>query len=284
MAEKPIEVSSSKTFGGYTKRYKHYSPVLNCTMHFQVFFPPSPSTSHKFPILYCLGKLGNTDEDFFLNSGAQRVASTEGVVLIAPDTSPRGLDIEGEEDGWDLGTGAGFFVNATQEKWKNYRMYDYVVKELPKLLAENFDQLDTLRASLCGFAMGGHGALMIYLKNIDKYKSASAMAPITNPSNVELCAKAFSNYFGDNKSEWEEYDATQLVAKHNKIESTILLDQGDADEYKDTALLPHKFEEACKKANVSLTLRLQPGYNHSYNFVATFIDDHIRHHAKALSQ
>ncbi|KAL5719831.1 S-formylglutathione hydrolase [Ranunculus cassubicifolius] len=247
MTKKPIEVSSSKTFGGYTKRYKHYSPVLSCTMHFQ---------------------------DFFLNSGAQRVASAEGVALIAPDTSPRGLDIEGEEDGWDLGTGAGFFVNATQEKWKNYRMYDYVVKELPKLLADNFDQLDTLRASVCGFAMGGHGALMIFLKNIDKYKSVSAMAPITNPSNVELCRKAFLNYFGDNKSEWEEYDATLLVAKHNNIERTIL----------DTALLPHMFEEACKKANVSLRLRLQPGYNHSYNFVATFIGDHIRHHAKVLSQ
>ncbi|KAL5719836.1 S-formylglutathione hydrolase [Ranunculus cassubicifolius] len=213
MAEKPIEVSSSKTFGGYTKRYKHYSPVL-IELHY----------------------LSNTDEDFFLNSGAQRVASTEGVVLIAPDTSPRGLDIEGEEGGWDLGTGAGFFVNATQEKWKNYRMYDYVVKELPKLLADNFDQLDTFRASVCGFAMGGHGALIIFLKNIDKL-----------------------------------------------IVPTILLDQGDADEYKDTALLPHTFEEACKKANVSLRLRLQPGYNHSYDFVATFIDDHIRHHAKVLS-
>ncbi|KAL5719838.1 S-formylglutathione hydrolase [Ranunculus cassubicifolius] len=283
MAEKPVEVSSSKMFGGYNKRYKHFSPVLNCTMHFHIFFPPTPSLPHKFPVIYCLPKLDNTDEDFLQKSGAQRVASTEGIVLIAPDTSPRGLDIEGERDHWDLGLGAGFYVNATQEKWKNYRMYDYVVKELPQLLAENFDQLDTSRASLCGFAVGGHGALVIYLKNQEKYRSASAFAPVANPSNVHLCRKAFSNYLGDNKSEWEDYDATLLVAKHNNVKSTILLDQGEADEYMETALLPRTFEEACKKAKVSLRLRIHPGYDHSYNFVATFIDDHIRHHAAALS-
>ncbi|KAL5719829.1 S-formylglutathione hydrolase [Ranunculus cassubicifolius] len=283
VAEKPTEVSSSKLFGGYIKRYKHHSPVLNCMMHFSIFFPPPPSPSHKFPVIYCFGKLGNTDEDFFLNTEAQRVASIEGVVLVSPDTSPRGLNIDGENDGWDLGLGAGFYVNATQEKWKNYRMYDYVVKELPELLAENFDQLDTSRASLCGFAMGGHGALMIYLKNLDKYKSASAMSPITNPSKVQLCRRAFLNYLGDDISEWEKYDATVLVAKHNSVTFPILLDQGDADEYKDTALLPHTFEEACKKASVPLILRIQPGYDHSYKFVATFIDDHIRHHASALN-
>ncbi|KAL5719840.1 S-formylglutathione hydrolase [Ranunculus cassubicifolius] len=282
MATKPTEVLSSKMFEGYTKRYEHFSPVLNCTMHFQIFFPPSPSPSHKFPVIYCLAGLGSTDEDFFLKAGAQRTASTEGVALIAPDTSPRGLNIEGEGDSWDVGLGAGFFVNATQEKWKNYRMYDYVVKELPELLAENFEQLDTSRASLCGHSMGGHGSLMIYLKNLDKYKSASAMAPIANPTNVHFGQKAFTHYFGDDKSEWVKYDATLLVAKHNNVKYPILVDQGGGDQYLHTELSPNEFQAACKSAGVPLEFRLQPGYDHSYNFVATFADDHVRHHAKAL--
>nr|KJB12085.1 hypothetical protein B456_002G227600 [Gossypium raimondii] len=226
METKPTEIGSSKMFGGYNKRYKHFSPTLGCSMTFHIYFPPSSSPSHKFPILYWLSGLTCTDENFIIKSGAQRAASAEGVALIAPDTSPRGLNVEGEADSWDFGVGAGFYLNATQQKWKNWRMYDYVVKELPKLLSENFPQLDTSKASISGHSMGGHGALTIYLKNLDKYK-------------------------------------------------------GEDDKFLDQ-LLAHKFEEACRSVNVPLLLRLQPGYDHSYFFISTFIDDHIRHHAQAL--
>ncbi|XP_042514819.1 S-formylglutathione hydrolase [Macadamia integrifolia] len=280
--EKPEEISSSKMFEGYNKRYKHFSPTLGCSMNFHIYFPPT-SSSQKVPVLYWLSGLTCTDENFIAKSGAQHVASSKGVALIVPDTSPRGLNVEGEADSWDFGLGAGFYLNATQEKWKNWRMYDYIVKELPKLLRENFEQLDTSRASIFGHSMGGHGALTIYLKNLDKYKSVSAFAPICNPINCPWGQKAFSNYLGSNKSDWEEYDATCLVAKYKKVSATILIDQGEEDKFlKDGQLLPNKFEEACRIANVPLLLRMQPGYDHSYFFIATFIDDHILHHAQAL--
>ncbi|GMP97548.1 hypothetical protein CsSME_00045764 [Camellia sinensis var. sinensis] len=249
METKPTEISSSKMYGGYNKRYKHYSPTLGCSMNFHIYFPP-PSNSPKFPVLYWLSGLTCTDENFIAKSGAQRIASSEGIALVAPDTSPRGLNVEGEADNWDFGVGAGFYLNATQEKWKNWRMYDYVVKELPKLLSENFPQLDTSRASIFGHSMGGHGALTIYLKNLDKYKG---------------------------------YDATCLITKCNDVRATILIDQGEDDKFLQDQLMPHKFEEACRKANVPLLMRMQPGYDHSYYFIATFVEDHIRHHAQALN-
>lgn len=282
METKPTEISSGKMFGGYNKRFKHFSTTLGCSMNFHIYFPPSPSPSHKFPVLYFLSGLTCTDDNFISKAGAQRVASAEGIALVAPDTSPRGLNVEGEADSWDFGVGAGFYLNATQEKWKNWRMYDYVVKELPKLLSENFPQLETSKASIFGHSMGGHGALTIYLKNLDKYKSVSAFAPIANPINCPWGQKAFTNYLGDNKTEWEDYDASYLVAKFPNVSATILIDQGEDDKFLADQLLPHKFEEACKNANVPLLLRFQPGYDHSYFFIATFIDDHIRHHAQAL--
>ncbi|KAK3014643.1 hypothetical protein RJ639_008711 [Escallonia herrerae] len=332
MEMKPTEVSSSKMFEGYNKRYKHFSPTLGCSMNFHIYFPPSPSPSHKFPVcishsspifsnthfpiplengsfrfdccsdanaslpgfyvsrigdlcfvLYWLSGLTCTDENFIIKSGAQRAASSESIALVVPDTSPRGLNVEGEADSWDFGLSAGFYLNATQEKWKNWRMYDYVAKELPKLLNENFPQIDTSRAGISGHSMGGHGALTIYLKNLDKYKSVSAFAPIVNPINCPWGQKAFTNYLGGNKADWEDYDATCLISKFNDVSATILIDQGEADKLlHDQQLLPHKFEEACRKANVPLLLRLCPGYDHSYNFIATFIDDHIRHHAQAV--
>ncbi|KAL9411702.1 hypothetical protein AB3S75_045327 [Citrus x aurantiifolia] len=281
METKPTEISSSKMFGGYNKRFKHFSTTLGCSMNFHIYFPPSSSPSHKFPVLYWLSGLTCTDENFIAKSGAQRAASAEGVALIAPDTSPR-LNVEGEADSWDFGVGAGFYLNATQEKWKNWRMYDYVVKELPKLLSENFPQLETSRASIFGHSMGGHGALTIYLKNLDKYKSVSAFAPICNPVNCPWGQKAFTNYLGSNKADWEEYDATSLVSKNKNVSATILIDQGQDDKFLPDQLFPNKFEEACRSANVALLLRFQPGYDHSYFFIATFIDDHIHHHAQAL--
>ncbi|KAG8503974.1 hypothetical protein CXB51_002320 [Gossypium anomalum] len=348
METKPTEIGSSKMFGGYNKRYKHFSPTLGCSMTFHIYFPPSSSPSHKFPILYWLSGLTCTDENFIIKSGAQRAASAEGVALIAPDTSPSkwskalsfyviiypcflwqwhqikhmswahvvgGLNVEGEADSWDFGVGAGFYLNATQQKWKNWRMYDYVVKELPKLLSENFPQLDTSKASISGHSMGGHGALTIYLKNLDKYKSASAFAPIANPINCLWGQKAFTNYLGNDKAAWEvkyhlsnkcpsflpifyylgvenkskkegkklqEYDATCLIKKFHNVSATILIDQGEDDKFLHDQLLAHKFEEACRSMNVPLLLRLQPGYDHSYFFISTFVDDHIRHHAQAL--
>ncbi|XP_073298234.1 S-formylglutathione hydrolase [Primulina huaijiensis] len=279
-SNKPTEIGSTKMFGGYNKRFKHYSPTLGCSMNFNVYFPPSLST--KFPVLYWLSGLACTDENFVSKSGAQRVASSEGVALIVPDTSPRGLNVEGESDSWDFGVGAGFYLNATQDKWKNWQMYDYVVKELPELLTENFPQLDTSRASIFGHSMGGHGALTIYLKNLDKYKSVSAFAPIANPMNCPWGHKAFSGYLGGDKTDWEEYDATFLISKFNNVSATILIDQGEDDKFMHDQLQPHKFEEACRKANVPLLLRLQPGYDHSYFFITTFIEDHLHHHAQAL--
>ncbi|GAV82140.1 LOW QUALITY PROTEIN: Esterase domain-containing protein [Cephalotus follicularis] len=281
MEYKATEISSSKMFGGYNKRYKHFSPTLGCSMNFHIYFPPSPSPSHKFPVIYWLSGLTCTDENFIIKSGAQRAASAEGVALIVPDTSPRGLNIQGEADSWDFGLGAGFYLNATQEKWKNWHMYD-VVKELPELLFENFPQLDTSKASISGHSMGGHGALTIYLKNQDKYKSVSAFAPIANPINCAWGQKAFTHYLGDNKADWEEYDATSLISKFHDVSATIFIDQGEDDKFLHDQLLAHKFEEACRSFNIPLLLRLHPGYDHSYYFISTFIDDHIRHHARAL--
>ncbi|XP_010938666.1 S-formylglutathione hydrolase [Elaeis guineensis] len=279
--EKPTEISSSKMFGGYNKRYKHFSPTLGCSMIFSIYFPLSPP-SQKIPVIFWLSGLTCTDENFITKSGAQRAASSDGIALVAPDTSPRGLNIEGEADSWDFGVGAGFYLNATEQKWKNWRMYDYVVKELPKVLSENFEQLDMSRVSISGHSMGGHGALTIYLKNPGKYKSVSAFSPITNPMNCPWGQKAFSNYLGSNKSDWEQYDATCLIRKCNKISVPILIDQGEDDKFLHDQLLPRNFEEACKSVNAPLILRLQPGYDHSYYFIATFIDDHIHHHAQAL--
>ncbi|KAG0496743.1 hypothetical protein HPP92_001434 [Vanilla planifolia] len=279
--EKPEEISSSKMFGGYNRRYKHFSPTLGCFMNFSIYFPPSTS-SQRIPVLYWLSGLTCTDENFITKSGAQRAASQEGVALVAPDTSPRGINVEGEADSWDFGVGAGFYLNATQEKWKNWRMYDYVVKELPKLLNDSFEQIDTSKASIFGHSMGGHGALTIYLRNLDKYKASSAFAPIVNPMNCPWGQKAFSNYLGEDKLDWEVYDATCLITKFNKFAIPILIDQGEDDKFLKEQLLPHKFEEACKQLDAPLVLRLQPGYDHSYYFIATFIDDHIHHHAHAL--
>ncbi|KAL1821031.1 hypothetical protein DCAR_0417405 [Daucus carota subsp. sativus] len=279
---KPKEISSTKMFDGYNKRYKHYSPTLGCSMTFYIYFPPTPKSSQKFPVLYWLSGLTCTDENFIIKSGAQRTAASEGIALVAPDTSPRGLNVDGEADSWDFGVGAGFYLNAKQEKWKNWRMYDYVTKELPSLLSENFVQLDTARASIFGHSMGGHGALTVYLKNLDKYKSVSAFAPIVNPINCPWGQKAFTNYLGDNKTDWEEYDATCLISKYKDVSATILIDQGEDDSFLHNQLLPHKFEEACRSANVPLLLRMHAGYDHSFFFIASFIDDHIHHHAQAL--
>lgn len=282
MAAPPQEIKKNKMFGGFNRRYRHESSSCGCPMTFTIYFPPA-AESKKVPILYWLSGLTCTDENFIQKSGAQRAASAHGVALVVPDTSPRGLNVEGATESWDFGEGAGFYLNATQEKWKNWRMYDYVTKELPSLLDSHFKQLDTSRASVFGHSMGGHGALVVFFKNPGKYKSVSTFAPIANPSESKVGQKAFKGYLGEDRSLWEEYDATALVKKYNGPKTSILIDQGDEDEfYHEKVLLPENFVEACKGVGMPVNFRLQPGYDHSYFFIATFVDDHIEHHIKSL--
>ncbi|BBN09912.1 S-formylglutathione hydrolase [Marchantia polymorpha subsp. ruderalis] len=280
--EGPQQIASTKMFGGYNKRYKFQSRALGCETTFTIFFPPAASEK-KVPIIYWLSGLTCTDENVFIKSGVQRPAADQGIAIIGMDTSPRGLNVEGESDSWDFGVGAGFYLNATQGKWKNWQMYDYVTKELPELLKANFSELDTSRASIFGHSMGGHGALTLYLKNPGAYKSASAFAPISNPSAVPWGKKAFSNYLGDDKSAWEAYDATCLVKNYQGPKSVeILIDQGEADGFLKEQLQPENFKKAAEAAGVPVNLRIQSGYDHSYYFISTFIEDHVMHHAKAL--
>ncbi|CAI7913422.1 unnamed protein product [Closterium sp. NIES-54] len=278
----PKEISSNKMFGGVNKRYEHESATLGCTMKFSIYFPPA-ATSSRVPVIYWLSGLTCTDENFIQKSFAQKYASEHGVALIVPDTSPRGLKVEGESENWDFGVGAGFYVNATVPKWKNWQMYDYVTEELHRILSAHYTNLDMQRCSLMGHSMGGHGALIIFFRNSTKYKSVSAFAPICNPMECAWGQKAFSGYLGDDKAAWEEYDATVLVKQYPGPKVDILIDQGDSDKfYHEKQLLPENFQKACTEAGVPLTLRFQGGYDHSYFFIASFIGDHIKHHAKAL--
>lgn len=248
-------------------------------MKFSVFTPPA-SESTKVPVLYFLSGLTCDDQTFIVKSNAQRKAAEHGIALVVCDTSPRGLNIDGEDDDWDFGTGAGFYLNATQAKWKQYRMYDYVVKELPQAI-QSLPGIDVNKASICGHSMGGHGALTIFLKNSDIYKSVSAFAPICNPMNVQWGQKAFSGYLGDDKSTWKEYDATELVKQYKGPNVPILIDIGSADNFKDKQLEPEAFQKAAV-GKLSINYRLQDGYDHSYFTISTFIDDHMEHHARAL--
>ena len=279
-------VSDKKCFDGWQRVYEHYSKVLNCTMNFAIYLPPGAETevSEKIPVLYWLSGLTCTEQNFITKAGAQRYAAERNIILVAPDTSPRGCGIEGEDDSWDFGTGAGFYVDATEEKWKtNYNMYSYVTKELPALVNANFPALPD-RQSIFGHSMGGHGALICALKNPGKYRSVSALAPICNPMNCPWGEKAFTGYLGPDRERWKEYDATELVQKYvGPPFSYVLIDQGLEDEFlKKGQLLPENFVEGCRKGNVPVLLRKHEGYDHSYYFIASFMDEHIRHHVAAL--
>lgn len=272
-------VNESLCFGGKVGFYRHQSRVCNCEMRFGVFVPPQ-AEKKRVPVLYFLSGLTSTEENFLMKSGVQKYAAEYGLMIVAPDTSPRNTGTPGEDDDWNLGTGAGFYVDATAEPWnKHYQMYSYVVKELPQLIAENF-AVESDKQGIFGHSMGGHGALICALRNPDQYKSVSAFAPIGSPISSEWGQKIFGSYLGVNEDVWREYDASELVLR-NRYPETILIDQGTKDEYLEQ-LLPQKFAEACQKAGQSLTLRMQEGYNHNYYFVATFIEDHIRHHAAIL--
>jgi S-formylglutathione hydrolase len=249
-------------------------------MRFGIFLPPQAQHT-AVPVLYWLSGLTCTDENFATKAGAQRVAAELGMAIVMPDTSPRGLGLPGENDDYDFGSGAGFYLNATQAPWAgHYNMYDYVVEELPALINQHFP-VDDQRVSISGHSMGGHGALTIALKNPERYRSVSAFAPIVAPTQVPWGRKAFAGYLGTNEHDWQQYDATELV-KQVQLETEILIDQGDADNFLVEQLKPELFAAACAEFGQALQLRMQPGYDHSYFFIASFIEEHLRFHATAL--
>ncbi|ARV57486.1 S-formylglutathione hydrolase [Nostocales cyanobacterium HT-58-2] len=273
-------LSEYKCFGGKLGFYSHPSSTCHGEMRFAVYQPPQ-ATHKPVPVLYFLSGLTCTEENFMVKSGAQQYAAKYGLMLVAPDTSPRNTGIPGEDDDWDFGTGAGFYVDATVEPWaSHYRMYSYVVQELPALIAEHFP-VQPSQQGIFGHSMGGHGALVCAMRNPQQYKSVSAFAPIAAPMRCPWGQKAFSRYLGDNKESWRAYDASELVRQVG-YHSPILIDQGTADKFLKDQLLPEVFEQACAAVNQPLHLRYQEGYDHSYYFIASFIEDHIRHHADSL--
>lgn len=252
-------------------------------MNFAVYLPPQ-AQSQPAPILYYLSGLTCTEENFITKAGAQQYAAEFGIMLVAPDTSPRNTGISEEDEAWDLGSGAGFYVNATQDPWrKHYQMYSYVTQELPALIAANF-LVKSNRQSIFGHSMGGHGALICALKNPQQYRSVSAFAPIAAPMSCPWGNKSFTAYLGTDRQKWAEYDASELV-RHTQLNSTVLIDQGTEDQfYQQQQLLPENFKAACDRAGQKINLRWQTGYDHSYFTISTFINDHIQHHAAYLNK
>ncbi len=275
-------IACNKMFGGEQRRYKHKSETLSCDMHFSIYLPPQVSEG-RVPVLYWLSGLTGTDENFVIKAGAQRVASELGLAIVMGDTSPRGEDVPDDpEQAYDFGLGAGFYLNATQAPWnKHYKMYDYVTQELPALINDTFP-VDPSRQSIFGHSMGGHGALSIALKNPDQYKSVSAFAPIVSPMNCPWGCKAFKSYLGEDVSTWQEYDSAALIAKAT-THLPMLVDQGTADEFLDNQLKPELLLEAAEKAGYPLQFIEREGYDHSYFFIASFIQEHLRFHEKILS-
>lgn len=273
-------ISEHKCFGGVQGYYAHASTEIGLEMKFSVFQPPQARPG-KVPVLYYLAGLTCTEETFMIKAGAQRFAAELGLMLVAPDTSPRGANIPGDAENWDFGVGAGFYLDATREPWsKHYRMYSYVTRELPALIAEKFPA-DASRQGIFGHSMGGHGALICALKNPGQYRSLSAFAPISAPMRCPWGKKAFRGYIGDDHAAWQAYDASELV-KQTQSPAEILVDQGLADKFLSDQLYPEVFEAACKASGQALTLRRQEGYDHGYYFIATFMEDHLRHHAAQL--
>lgn len=264
--------------GGWQEVWQHDSTAVGGTMRFGVFVPPQAATA-PCPVLYWLSGLTCTEQNFITKAGAQRYAAEHGVVIVAPDTSPRG-DGVANDDAYDLGQGAGFYVNATETPWApHYRMYDYIVDELPAVIEASFPVTDV--RSITGHSMGGHGALVIALKNPGRYRSVSAFAPIVAPCQVPWGKKALGAYLGADRETWKAWDATELVGAASE-RLPLLIDQGTADDFLDGQLQPHRLVAACEAAGHPITLRLQDGYDHSYYFIASFIGDHVAHHAAAL--
>ena len=273
------EIAANKSFGGWHKRFKHRSSTLGCEMIFAIYLPPQAETQ-TVPLLWWLSGLTCTDENFMQKAGAQRIAAELGIAIVCPDTSPRGFSFPGEHDSYDFGSGAGFYVNATQAPWRaNYRMYDYVTKELPELVMANFPLNG--RESISGHSMGGHGALVLALRQPNRYASVSAFSPIVNPSNCPWGIKALSGYLGDDRATWMQYDACELVGA-GQSKQELFVDQGEADNFKAEQLKPELLQAACHAAEHPLIYRAHGGYDHSYFFIASFIEDHLRYHARHL--
>jgi len=272
-------LSQNKSFDGWHKQYRHHSSRLNCDMRFAIYLPPQATADNKVPVLYWLSGLTCTDENFMQKAGAQKFAAELGIAIVAPDTSPRGEGVA-DDSGYDLGMGAGFYVNATEAPWRDhYQMYDYIVTELPDLIESLFPV--TTQRAIAGHSMGGHGALTIALKNPDRYCSVSAFSPICNPSNCPWGEKAFSAYLGKDREAWKQYDACELMEQATQP-LPALVDQGSADNFLTEQLMPDRLESAARRINFPLEIRIQEGYDHSYYFIASFIEEHMRFHAQHL--
>jgi S-formylglutathione hydrolase len=275
------QIAEHKSFGGRQLRFSHASKALDCGMHFSVYLPPAAERG-PVPVLYWLSGLTCTDENFVHKAGAQQYAAEHGVAIVAPDTSPRGEGVPDDpEAAYDFGLGAGFYVNATQAPWsRHYRMYDYIVDELPALVCANLP-LDGARAGIFGHSMGGHGALTIALKNPSHFRSVSAFAPICSPLNCPWGDKALGNYLGTDRRAWRDYDTTELVRATDQ-RLPVLIDQGEADNFLAQQLKPELLEQACADADYPMTIRRHAGYDHSYFFIASFIGEHIAFHGRHL--
>ena len=273
------EVASSQCFGGTQLTLVHDSETTGTRMQLAVYLPPAAKTA-AVPAVYYLSGLTCTEENFTVKAGAQRMAAEAGLVLVAPDTSPRGDGVANSPD-YDLGQGAGFYVDATMQPWaKHFKMYSYVTRELPELIAGSFP-VKRDAVGICGHSMGGHGALTLALRHPEIFKSVSAFSPIVAPSQVPWGRKAFTAYLGQDKSLWQQHDACHLL-RERSFPSQILVDQGDADSFLEEQLQTWRLVAVLKETGQSAKVRMQPGYDHSYFFIATFIDDHLRHHARIL--
>jgi S-formylglutathione hydrolase len=281
MVASPTLINQYKCFDGIVGFYSHHSEFCDSEMKFAVYLPPQ-AKSEPVPVLYFLSGLTCTEENFMIKAGVQRLAAEYGLMLVAPDTSPRNTGIPGEDDDWDFGSGAGFYVDATTEPWsRHYRMYSYIVDELPTLIGANF-LVKSERQGIFGHSMGGHGALICGLRNPDRFLPISAFAPIAAPMRCPWGQKAFTNYLGPDQDAWRAYDASELILTATS-NHPILIDQGTADPFLTEQLMPEVFKQACIEVGQHLTLRMQEGYDHSYYFISSFIADHIRHHASSLS-
>ncbi|WP_353641606.1 S-formylglutathione hydrolase [Mesorhizobium sp. WSM2239] len=275
---KPI--SLAKSHGGIQGVYSHASEACACDMTFAVFAPPQAVEQH-CPVVWYLSGLTCTHQNVMDKGEYRRIAAELGLIVVCPDTSPRGADVPDEKENWQFGCGAGFYVDATQAPFaRTYRMYSYVMEELPALIAENFP-VDMGRQAIFGHSMGGHGALTMALRNPDRFKSCSAFAPIVNPMTAGWSKPALEKYLGPDEAAWRAYDACALVEDGHRF-AEFLVDQGTADGFLEDGLRPWLFEAACERAGVPLTLRMQEGYDHSYFFISTFMDDHLKWHAERL--
>jgi S-formylglutathione hydrolase len=274
-------ISEHRCFGGTQGFYRHASTACGGPMRFSVYRPPQAARGH-VPTLFFLAGLTCTEETFMIKAGAQKVAAELGIMLVAPDTSPREPRLPGDDADWDFGLGAGFYIDATQAPWAaHYRMHDYVSRELPEIVEKLFPA-DPKRFGIFGHSMGGHGALVLGLRHPQRFRSLSAFAPISSPSQVPWGIKAFTNYLGPDRATWADWDANALVRKRPDGRP-ILIDQGLADKFLETQLKPELFEAACEAAGQKLMLRRHEGYDHGYYFIQSFIEDHLRHHAAALA-